>query len=139
MDNFFNECQDNVINKNYKVRKYLDLEIDKNKKDAKYAAEYVFSLLISDKIFKNKLRTASKNGKKREIIFKYYITERIFIPLLSKNYNIDFLITGRKGADIQSFTRFGIEPVYSKFEKYINPFKSRLIIDQNFKYIEVIW
>lgn len=139
MENFYNECQNNVIKKNYKVREYIDSQLEKNKKEAKLAANYLFSLLISDKIFKNKLKNASKNGKKRMIIYKFSIIERIFIPLLNRSYNIDFLLTGKKGPDIGTFARFGIEPVYSRFEKYIIPFKTKLIKDQNMKYIEITW
>ena len=139
METFFKECQNNVISKNYKVRGYIDAQLEKNKKDAELAANYLFSLLISDKIFKHKLKKASISGKKRIIIYKFSIIERIFIPLLNRSYNIDFLLTGKKGPDIGTLARFGIEPVYQRFEKYIIPFKTKLIKDQNIKYIEISW
>ena len=139
MDKLYSECQNNVTNLEKKIRDDLDKQLEKNKKEAKIATNYLFNLLTSDKMFKNKIQKASRNGKKRENIYKYCITDRIFIPELLRSFNTDTLLMGTKGPDIGTIVRFGIEPVFNRLVEYIQPFKARLIKEGNTKLLEISW
>ena len=139
MDQLYNLCQQNVKFNEKKIRKDIDIKINKNKKDAEKASKYLFNKLISERIFNSKVKKASFEGKKRVIIFKYSIIERIFIPEISRSFNIDTLIDGSKGPDVGTISRFRVEPIFQKFQSYIEPFKSKLIKDNRMKYIEVSW
>ena len=139
MDKLYSECQNNVNNLEKKIRNDLDKQLEKNKHEAKIATNYLFNLIISDKIFKNKIQKASRNGKKREIIYKYSITDRIFIPELLRSFNTDTLLMGTKGPDIGTIVRFGIDPVFNRLEEHIKPFKARIIKEDATKYLEISW
>ena len=139
MNDLYTECRNNVKYKEEKRRNELKKQLDKNKKEAIIACDYLYNFLISDKFLKNKIKKASFNGLNRYIIYKYSITDRIFIPKILRSFNINTLLNGSKGPDIGTIMRFGIEPVYSRFENYIKPFKSKLLKSDNTKYIEISW
>ena len=139
MEELYSLCKKNVIYKEKKIRNDIDIKINKNKKDAEEAGKYLFNKLISDIIFNNKVKKASIEGKKRTIIYKYSIIERIYIPEISRSFNIDTIMLGSKGPDVGTISRFKIEPIFQKFQEYIEPFKSKLIKDKRTKYIEVSW
>lgn len=139
MEEFYNECQKNVKNIENRIRDDLDKQLEQNKKEFLIAKNYLFNKLVSDNIFKNKIKKASKNGKKRENIYRYSITDRIYIPELLRSYNIDTLINGTRGPDTGTIIRFAIQPIFKKFQDYIFPFKVSIIKEGNTRFLEINW